>query len=167
MKIHLKYEHTPELAYDFAIHYWKSKRLLKLIFGAIVVVLLVQLVITFLRDGSGEEALKILMPIGMILVIWLWLIPASLKKQLQRADQQSKLGTAREMIFEEEEMLIKTANSESTFDYEGLLHYGASEKCYFLYIGTNQAMIIPKAAFGPGEEEAFRELLLRKEVPFL
>lgn len=167
MKIHLKYEHTPELAYDFANHYWKSKRLLKLIFAAIVVVLLVQLIITFVKDGGGEEALKILMPIGMILVIWLWLIPASLKKQIQRADKQSKLGTSREMIFDEEEILIKTANSESTFSYQGLLHYGASEQSYFLYIGTNQAMTIPKSAFSAGEEEAFRELLLRKEIPFL
>lgn len=168
MALHIKYDHTPELSYDFAKHYWKSKRLLKIIFGAIVAVLVIQLAITFMKeDGGAEEALKIFLPIGMILVIWLWLIPVSLKKQIQRSDQQSKMGKERELIFQDDDIIIKTANSESNFAYEGLLHYSASEQSYFLYIGSNQAMIVPKAAFEPGQEEELRAILLDKGVPFL
>jgi hypothetical protein len=168
MNLHFKYEHTPELSYDFANHYWKSKRLLKIVFGGIVLVLVFQLISTATKeDVTLESIATVLLPIGMILVIWLWLIPASLKKQIQRADRQSNLGKEREMIFRDEDILIKTAQSESSFPYEGLLQYATSEHSYFLYIGSSQAMIIPKSSMAEGEGDELEALLQEKQVPYL
>jgi amino acid permease len=167
MPIHLKYEHTTDLAYDFALHYWKSRRLVRIGLWIMVVLILIQVLQTFLASPvDTTKVMSTLLPLVLIVIIWRWLIPYSMKWQLQRADQSSKLGNARELIFDEEGVVIKTGQSEATFNYEGILQVGESAKSFFLYIAANQALIVPKAAIPSGQEAALLDLLAQKEIPW-
>lgn len=167
MPIHVKYDHSTELAYDFALHYWKSRRLLRIGLWIMVALILIQVAQTFLVSPlDTARVMSALLPLVLIAIIWRWLIPYSMKWQLKRADKSSKLGSARELVFDEDGIIIKTGQSEATFTYEGILQMGESEKSFFLYIAANQALIVPKAAIPTGQEEELLDLLADKEIPW-
>ncbi|MEL7221925.1 MAG: YcxB family protein [Bacteroidota bacterium] len=167
MPIHVKYEHSTELAYDFALHYWKSRKLLRIGLWIMVALILIQIAQTLLvQPLDTSRVMSTIIPLLLIIVIWRWLIPYSMKWQLNRASKSSKIGNARELTFQNDGIVIKTGQSEATFNYEGIWQVGASEKSYFLYIAANQALIVPKDAIPAGQEESLLDLLAEKEIPW-
>lgn len=167
MPIHVKYNHNTDLAYDFALHYWKSRKLLRIGLWIMVALILIQVAQTLLvQPIDPSKVMSTFIPLVLIAVIWRWLIPYSMKWQLKRANKSSKLGAARELIFQDDGIVIKTGQSEAIFTYEGILQLGASEKSFFLYIAANQALIVPKDAIPAGQEEALLDLLAEKEIPW-
>ncbi|PSR12006.1 MAG: hypothetical protein DA408_13135 [Bacteroidetes bacterium] len=167
MPITVSYRHTPELAYDFAIHYLKSRRLLRI--GLLVLVLLIMLRIYYLLsqgEAATEQLINLLFPLAMIAILWFWLIPFSMKRQIKRAHQSNSLGAERIFIFQEDELEVRAGNQSSAFPYDHLLALRASAQNYFLYISSNQALIVPKGPLSEAEDLELLDLLRRKGVPF-
>ena len=163
--LHLQFDQTPELSYDFARHYAKSNRSIKILFGVILLALVLQMINTFSRDGvNPQAAFTVLLPALMIFVLWWWLIPIFTRKQIERADRNHPAGRAREMIFTEEDFTVKTSQSESTFSYAGLLRYDSSDLAYFLYIAANQAILVPRSAMSAEEATTLEALLERNGI---
>lgn len=166
MPIHVKYDHSSDMSYDFALHYWKSRKLLRIALVLVVVLMGMRILqVAMQQPFDSGELMTTALPVIMIAVLWVWFIPRSMKWQLQRAEKSSKLGTEREIIFQEEVMTMKTAQSDANFSYESILKWSQSADNYFLYIGVNQAIIVPKDAIPTGAEQEMLDLLARHEIP--
>ena len=166
MLLHLTFEQTPELSYEFAKYYWRSRKFIR--YGLIAgVVLMVILLIQYLtqEDFDQDRLWSFVLPIVMIALIWVWFIPSAMKRQINRAYENNPQGMHRELIFSEENILIKTLKSESTFEYDGILKWGSTETAYFLFITLNQAFIIPKTALQTGDEEKLLQILENHNIP--
>ncbi|MEM1215254.1 MAG: YcxB family protein [Bacteroidota bacterium] len=163
--LHLRYEQTPELSYDFANYYWQSRKVIRWGLWAMVGVIVLLGLRALLAEGEARtQALSWLIPLVLILGFWRVLIPYTMKRQIDRAAASHQQGIIREMIFREEGIEVKTETSSAVFAYEGIVQVGQSEKCYFLYIAYNQAMTLPKAAMNPEEEKTFLAILAAEDI---
>ena len=163
MPLHLTYDQTPELMYDFMKHFWWRNRRLKII-GVIVLLLVAFAVLAEVAaEGfTAEGLLSWILPLVIVVLIWIALIPALLKRQLRRNTRDSNLGEGREMILSEEGILLKTKASDSSFKWEAIQKVSDSRLSYFLWIARNQAVLIPKDALNDDTEAELLELLKKK-----
>lgn len=163
--IQVQFEQTPEMTYDMAMHQWKRSRILQwaLILLALVGVGLV--IAYFLQpDRSSEGLLTAILPLGMILILWRLFIPFTMKLQAKLIDRSSRIGRNRVLTFADDAIYIKTDQSEVTFHYDGIGFWDESARHYFLYIASNQAFIVPKAALALGDDDALLALLAKKGI---
>lgn len=166
--LHIRFEQTPEISYDFTNHYWKSRKLIRWGMWGMVGVAVLMIIQLLLSDESERgPLLSWVLPLVMVLLFWRFLIPFTMKRQIDRAAASNNLGTSREMIFSEEDFIVKTPQSDATFAYEAIVQVGQSELCYFLYIAHNQAMTLPKSALTVEEEQQLLALFTAHEIPLV
>lgn len=159
MNLHLKYEQDVALTLDFFKAYY-NKRGLKVLRIFFIVMLTISILAQIMVDGFTTELFTSWgFPMIVVFFILIILWPQIMRWQVKRALQQNKFGSSRELLLSEEEIVLKTQASESTFKWEGILKTGQSKLSHFLYIAKNQAIIIPKMAMTGEEEEQLLELL--------
>ncbi|MEZ4984579.1 MAG: YcxB family protein [Saprospiraceae bacterium] len=166
MLLHLQFEQTPEMAYDFALYHWKSNRFMKVSLLLLALLGIFFIVGLFFQSNPDKEMIfTALLPLVMVGVLWFWFIPFTLKRQAAMNDTRSRVGRERDMSFEETGITVKTQHTESFFGYEGITHWAASEMCYFLFISSNQAFILPKSVLTDDKEAALLSLLSEQGIP--
>ncbi len=166
LPISIQFEQTAELHYDFIKHYYTTNRTVRIGILILVVVILVSLMPVLTGSADSSDLLSLILPIIFILAIWVVLIPYFLKRRLRSsAAQQGGMTGHREMIFSEEDIVVKTNVSESSFAWDAILRASASKQTYYLFIAANQALIIPKDSFqSEADHDEFLELLMGKEL---
>lgn len=165
MPIHVKYELTLALSYDFYQSFLRQNRQLRV--GLLIAGLLILLAVIIEASNSGfsiESLLAWLLPVGMILLIWIAILQLLAKRQLRRSLKESKMGTERLIILSEENIMLKTEASEAVMKWNAILKTGASRMNYFLYTARNQALIIPRGCLSEENEVELLDLLRRKDL---
>lgn len=100
----------------------------------------------------------IFITIGLSYFMMRYLITRSLSK-----NRDQFLGT-REMDISDEKIFYKTPHSESNMLWSGFSKMEESSICYFLYMGTQQAVIIPKSAFENNAQKSEFEKLAKSKI---
>lgn len=164
--INVQFDQTPDMAYDMAMHQWKKNRSLKWGLAFLAAVGVFFIVSYFLQPERSTDALiTAVLPLTMIVILWRLFIPFMLKLQAKLAANSSRIGSHRDLTFADDALHIKTSQSSALFEYTGIIYWDESLKNYFLYIANNQGFIIPKAAFGVGDEARFLDLLDARGIP--
>lgn len=168
MPLQVKFEQTAEMAADFALHYQRSNRGTKIMWAALVLMLLTTAFGPFFRGEKAwgfQEVVAAALPTVLILALTFYLYPHFMKWLMKRMQARQNVSAEREIIFNEHDFLVRTSGSEANIEYTALLKYGQSEANYFLYFASNQAFIIPKVAMTGEERMELEGILNEQEVP--
>lgn len=164
MALHLHFRQTPELSYHFMKQYWRGHRYFKPALIVFILLFLTVIVNYILSPEESRDALASgIFAIVLVLALWLIFVPYFLKRQLRRSQKVGGMTDEREMILTEKEIIVKTNVSDTQFAWDAILRVQESDQCFFLYIASNQALLVPKSAFRiTEEEEKFMRLLSEK-----
>jgi len=117
-----------------------------------VLVSLLNITLQVLKEGiSLSSLLSWVIPILLVLGIWYLIMKSMLKRQANKENGELITGY-REVSFLETGILYKTNVSETTFSWNAVTKLSESAKNYFLYMGKQRAIIIPKGAFETNEQ---------------
>ena len=157
------FEQTVEDIQDLSKNSLFSNRIVKI--GAIVfgVVILFNIIGSFAVDVSIGDVIQFLIPVIVLVGLWVFFFKFFQKKMILRSGNKEMMIGSREIDFEEDGISLKTPVTESTFKWEAITKLKQSDKNYFLYLGTAQAIIVPKRAFEDDfERNEFEQLITRR-----
>ena len=154
--------------YDLTKQYWRnifSNKVFKIvgIFILTLILLNILIVITNYSYLSIKPLLSWFIPFAIIIAIWIVLIPIFVKRRLRNpAVAKIALGE-RHIYLNDDKVIVKTPNSETSFDWNIITKLKYSKMSYFLYVGQYQAIIIPKSVFiNPTERTDFENFIANK-----
>jgi len=98
------------------------------------------------------SVLSWIFPIIIIILIWYFIIRRAFGRNAIKKNNPSMIGQ-RELDISEDNIHYKTNEFTGTFNWTGLTDFKETNLCYFLHIGKNQAIVVPKSAFESKEQE--------------
>ena len=164
----LQFNQTEAHLYDFAKQHWKNilnTKVFRLV-GVFILILLVLNILFAIINGSTlpiQLWIEWLIPLAILVALWIFLIPIFMKRQFRNpATAKIALGE-RHIYLNEDKVIVKTPNSETSFDWNIITKLKDSKMSYFLYVGQYQAIIILKSVFiNPTERTDFENFIANK-----
>ena len=106
-----------------------------------------------------------LIVVGSI-VMYSWLYPFLQKKIMSNPEDDSSRYQNRTMIFTEEGVDVETKDTKSQtytkFVWSAIVKIGGTKKYFFLYLQSNEAIIIPREKISATDDENLKTLLSDK-----
>ena len=164
----LTFHQQPEDLADLWEKNFKQQKWLRLLFLFVAIMILFNLIMDIVLNGLNLSILlNSLLPSLIIVGIW-WFI---FKRTKQRIPQDDPLIIGyREVELLEEGIRYKTDLSDAMFKWQAVTKLAESSKNYFLYLGKQRAVIIPKSALKTVQEhhdflEMFKQYAEKVQFP--
>ena len=157
MQINFELDANDEKA--FRDYYNKHDKRAKL-FGRIqMLIIAVALLCLFLITEIGLVFFLIFY--GSTIIYYWWLYPFLQKKIMSNPDDDALIYQNRTITFTEEgiEMEYADCQSYSKLVWSAIVKVGGNKKYFFLYVQSNQAIIIPREKISPVDDENIKALL--------
>ena len=143
----LIFHQTPADLSDLWKNSLRQRKGLVAILLFVVSISLLNVGLQVIKQGiSWSSFLSWVIPVILIVTIWYFISRRLLKRQANKENGELITGY-REVTFLEAGILYKTNVSETNFSWNAVTKLSESSKNYFLYMGKQRAIIIPKAAF--------------------
>lgn len=165
MPLHLHFEQNEALLYDFTRNHILGRRSRKVLIITVVLLSIFLLIHLISQNFSLEAFLSWELGFLLFLALFIVFLPWISKRNIARTLATSKFGLKREMLISEEEIIVKTEASDSTFAWNAILKTSESELSYFLFIASNQALLIPKDCLTAETEAELLALFNQKGLP--
>ena len=121
---------------------------------------------------SEEFVLANLIILVSIGLVYFLLVPSLVKQSIRRRVKQMLSHPENEHILEDAEVELsdkgiidKDKESESRYNWEGIVKKGETETSYFLYTNSYHAIVIPKRVLKTTEDRKELERLLNEYLP--
>jgi len=96
-------------------------------------------------------------------LVW-WATLRIIRKRLSQGKNKDLMFGNRVIEFKDDSLLYKTNQSETTYQWSAFSKLHSSELSYLLYLGTDQAIIIPKSAFENENQRLDFEKMIREKI---
>lgn len=160
----LQFTQTQKHLQDLTRTHLKNHRVLMIAIIVFSLMIILSVATSVSQEGSsvGEALFSWLLPLGLMIFIWLFIVFVIRKRQLKGKDAQIATGE-RHLSLLEDKIIMKTPFTEGTFKWEIVSKLRQSKLCYFIYLGRFQAIIVPKEAFESGaQQQEFEQLVFSK-----
>lgn len=159
----LEFEQTVEHIRDLQKNHFLKNKWIKRFGIFFVIMLALNFYGLSVREGFKIETLiSIILPVFIMGGIW-YLILKYGNKQMTSGKNKDLLIGPRVVEFSEDNINYKTKIIDTNYRWEAVTNFKESDLCFYLYTGSNQALIIPKSAFKDHQQQkGFEELVNRK-----
>lgn len=157
----LVFEQTPEHVKSFQKNHLANYSFLKYALIAGIIMVITNLILSSSQPFT-EALLSWALPIFLIIGMWYFILKFIIARNISK-NKDILLGKREIEIFDEK-IFCKTEFSETNLLWNGFLKMEESSICYFLYMGTQQALIIPKNAFDNDAQKSEFEALAKSKI---
>ena len=160
----LEFEQTVEHIRDLQKNHFLKNKWIKR-FGIFMIIMFAFNVIGnfLLPEFKIENLISSIVPILVIGFLWWFLIRIGNKQMTSEKNKDLLLGP-RVVEFFEDKINYKTKIIDTNYQWEAVTSLKESDLCFYLYTGSNQALIIPKSAFKDNQQQKEFEDLINSKV---
>ncbi len=158
----LTFEQTTQDVWDFTKHNLTRHRWLRLMVIFIIAMGLLSVVFSF-QGNQSESLLSTILPLVLIVVIWFFILRL-IKRRMETGKGKDLFTGKRELELLDTGIRIWTPVSETVYQWSVISGLEQSTNNYFMYMGKNQAIIVPKSAFKNEAEKAAFEQLVNSKI---
>lgn len=168
MKLDYKLSREDFIEFNWYFHWARPrKKLFRVLFHAMPFVLVLIIIIfnQFVKPQFGAKEVLLLIP--ALIFSWFgpkymrWRMARALRKKVKEGGYATQLGF-RQLHFGDETVRLITENSDDEVPWTKFEHWHETLPHIYLFIGRDQAILVPKHAFTKPELVEFKELLDQK-----
>ena len=160
----LEFEQTVEHIRDLQKNHFLKNKWLKGFGIFMIIMFAINILGTFLMEEFRIETLiSTLVPFLTIGIVW-WYILRRGNKQMTSGKNKDLLTGPRVVEFFDDKINYKTKILDTNYQWEAVTNLKESGLCFYLYTGSNQALIIPKSAFKDEQQQKEFEDLIKSKI---
>lgn len=160
----IEFIQTEEHIMDFQKAHFAKIFWLKGLIIFVVVMMLINLFFPLILNGfSWDRFLPSFIPLIVIGLVW-WFTLKIIRKRLSQGKNKDLMIGNRIVEFKGDSVFYKTNISETTYQWDAFSKTHVSKLSYLLYLGSNQAIIIPKSAFENENQKLGFEKMIKEKI---